>query len=183
MGPRASGSVKKSPGPILAKSEALLPSPEAPGRVLSGRLRVRLPPEPPCPVGDFFTNPSARGNALVRRVARLAAARSGGPGAALFAGQDPLPRFASMRMSSRCTPHRHQAPWQRPQAGRVRGRDGGEGGIRTLGRGLGPYDGLANRCFRPLSHLSAEGVVHLQFTIRVAGGQAFREAADRRFRC
>ena len=31
---------------------------------------------------------------------------------------------------------------------------GGEGGIRTPGRGLGPYDGLANRCFRPLSHLS-----------------------------
>ena len=32
---------------------------------------------------------------------------------------------------------------------------GGEGGIRTPGRGLGPYDGLANRCFRPLSHLSS----------------------------
>ena len=32
---------------------------------------------------------------------------------------------------------------------------GGEGGIRTLGRALRPYDGLANRCFRPLSHLSA----------------------------
>ena len=31
---------------------------------------------------------------------------------------------------------------------------GGEGGIRTPGTGLGPYDGLANRCFRPLSHLS-----------------------------
>ena len=31
---------------------------------------------------------------------------------------------------------------------------GGEGGIRTLGRALWPYDGLANRCFRPLSHLS-----------------------------
>ena len=35
---------------------------------------------------------------------------------------------------------------------------GGEGGIRTLGRGLGPYDGLANRCFRPLSHLSVDRV-------------------------
>jgi hypothetical protein len=34
------------------------------------------------------------------------------------------------------------------------GQAGGEGGIRTPGRGLGPYDGLANRCFRPLSHLS-----------------------------
>ncbi len=31
---------------------------------------------------------------------------------------------------------------------------GGEGEIRTPGTGLGPYDGLANRCFRPLSHLS-----------------------------
>src|SRR5690349_16706038 len=34
--------------------------------------------------------------------------------------------------------------------------NGGEGGIRTPGRGLSPYDGLANRCFRPLSHLSAK---------------------------
>ena len=33
-------------------------------------------------------------------------------------------------------------------------RSGGEGGIRTPGTGLGQYDGLANRCFRPLSHLS-----------------------------
>jgi len=30
----------------------------------------------------------------------------------------------------------------------------GEGGIRTPGTGLTPYDGLANRCFQPLSHLS-----------------------------
>src|SRR3989338_4322602 len=30
----------------------------------------------------------------------------------------------------------------------------GEGGIRTLGTGLLPYSGLANRRFRPLSHLS-----------------------------
>ena len=30
----------------------------------------------------------------------------------------------------------------------------GEGGIRTRGTGLTPYDGLANRCFQPLSHLS-----------------------------
>ncbi len=38
------GSVKKSPGPILAKSEALLPSPEVAGLAVSGRLRVRIPP-------------------------------------------------------------------------------------------------------------------------------------------
>ena len=30
----------------------------------------------------------------------------------------------------------------------------GEGGIRTRGKGLIPYTGLANRRFRPLSHLS-----------------------------
>jgi len=34
---------------------------------------------------------------------------------------------------------------------------GGEGGIRTPGSALRHYDGLANRCFRPLSHLSARG--------------------------
>src|SRR5579883_2089021 len=33
-------------------------------------------------------------------------------------------------------------------------QSGGEGGIRTPGTGLSQYDGLANRCFRPLSHLS-----------------------------
>ena len=31
---------------------------------------------------------------------------------------------------------------------------GGEGGIRTLGTGLSPYDGLANRWFQPLIHLT-----------------------------
>ena len=41
------------------------------------------------------------------------------------------------------------------QAIQSKGVLGGEGGIRTLGRALRPYDGLANRCFRPLSHLSA----------------------------
>ena len=30
----------------------------------------------------------------------------------------------------------------------------GEGGIRTRGRGVYPYDGLANRCLQPLGHLS-----------------------------
>jgi hypothetical protein len=39
---------------------------------------------------------------------------------------------------------------------------GGEGGIRTLGRGLSPYDGLANRCFRPLSHLSVGGKLQVE---------------------
>ena len=31
---------------------------------------------------------------------------------------------------------------------------GGEGGIRTLGTGVSPYNGLANRRIRPLCHLS-----------------------------
>ncbi len=31
----------------------------------------------------------------------------------------------------------------------------GEAGIRTLGTGFSPYNGLANRRFRPLSHLTA----------------------------
>ena len=33
----------------------------------------------------------------------------------------------------------------------------GEGGIRTLDTGINPYNGLANRRFRPLSHLSKIG--------------------------
>src|SRR5262247_3386315 len=33
-------------------------------------------------------------------------------------------------------------------------KDGGEGGIRTLGTGNPPYAGLANRCLQPLGHLS-----------------------------
>jgi hypothetical protein len=42
-------------------------------------------------------------------------------------------------------------------------RPGGEGGIRTLGTGVSPYNGLANRRIRPLCHLS--GVcADLQFT-------------------
>ena len=33
-------------------------------------------------------------------------------------------------------------------------KNNGEGGIRTRGRGVYPYDGLANRCLQPLGHLS-----------------------------
>ena len=36
-------------------------------------------------------------------------------------------------------------------------KSGGEGGIRTPGRGFGPYNGLANRRIQPLCHLSAGG--------------------------
>ena len=34
------------------------------------------------------------------------------------------------------------------------GKAGGEGGIRTLDTGFGPYNGLANRRLQPLGHLS-----------------------------
>src|SRR6266446_8934797 len=34
-------------------------------------------------------------------------------------------------------------------------KSGGEGGIRTPGRGFGPYNGLANRPIKPLWHLSS----------------------------
>ncbi len=33
-------------------------------------------------------------------------------------------------------------------------RTGGEGGIRTPGTGVSPYNGLANRRLQPLGHLS-----------------------------
>ena len=36
------------------------------------------------------------------------------------------------------------------------GRTGGEGGIRTPGRGVSPYNGLANRRLQPLGHLSGD---------------------------
>jgi hypothetical protein len=36
--------------------------------------------------------------------------------------------------------------------------NGGEGGIRTLGTGVSPYNGLANRRIRPLCHLSGARV-------------------------
>ena len=36
---------------------------------------------------------------------------------------------------------------------------GGEAGIRTLGTTLRSYNGLANRRFRPLSHLTADSQV------------------------
>jgi hypothetical protein len=35
---------------------------------------------------------------------------------------------------------------------------GGEAGIRTLGTGVSPYNGLANRRIRPLCHLSGARV-------------------------
>ena len=36
------------------------------------------------------------------------------------------------------------------------GITGGEAGIRTLGRALRPYNGLANRRLQPLGHLTAD---------------------------
>jgi hypothetical protein len=42
---------------------------------------------------------------------------------------------------------------------------GGEAGIRTLGRGLSPYNGLANRRLRPLGHLTAGLQVYVTTTL------------------
>ena len=44
--------------------------------------------------------------------------------------------------------------------GKINGQNnltGGEAGIRTLGRGFGPYNGLANRRLQPLGHLTMRG--------------------------
>jgi hypothetical protein len=43
-----------------------------------------------------------------------------------------------------------------------KGENNGEGGIRTRGTGLYPYDGLANRCLKPLGHLSEQSRNNLQ---------------------
>src|SRR5437868_15360998 len=44
---------------------------------------------------------------------------------------------------------------------------GGEGGIRTLGTGVSPYNGLANRRIRPLCHLSGVRSYSLSRRLRV----------------
>ena len=49
----------------------------------------------------------------------------------------------------------------------------GEGGIRTLGTGNTPYDGLANRCLKPLGHLSSHLLLPATYyctTVRTTGG-------------
>ena len=40
-----------------------------------------------------------------------------------------------------------------------RDTENGEAGIRTRGKGLNPYDGLANRCLKPLGHLSEQSAI------------------------
>jgi hypothetical protein len=54
---------------------------------------------------------------------------------------------------------------------------GGEGGIRTLGTGVSPYNGLANRRIRPLCHLSGVRIYSLPRL-----GQPFSDASVRRNR-
>jgi hypothetical protein len=49
--------------------------------------------------------------------------------------------------------------------------NGGERGIRTLGRALRPYGGLANRWFQPLTHLS---VAWTRTARRRSGGIVFQ---------
>jgi hypothetical protein len=48
--------------------------------------------------------------------------------------------------------------------------NGGEAGIRTLGRALRPYNGLANRRLQPLGHLTLRLAPTLRFVTR--SGQA-----------
>ena len=50
-------------------------------------------------------------------------------------------------------------------------KSGGEGGIRTLGTGVSPYNGLANRRLQPLGHLS--GDFH-QFNMVCGGSEEAR---------
>jgi hypothetical protein len=46
--------------------------------------------------------------------------------------------------------------------------DSGEGGIRTLGTSLSSYNGLANRPFRPLRHLSvSDGTAKLRGNFQI----------------
>ena len=47
-------------------------------------------------------------------------------------------------------------------SGAIYGSSGGEGGIRTLGTGVSPYNGLANRRIRPLCHLSVLRICQMQ---------------------
>ena len=61
---------------------------------------------------------------------------------------------------------------------RARG-SGGEAGIRTLGRSLSPYNGLANRRLQPLGHLTSReepsirrSLTYPERTIRAAVGRA-----------
>ena len=44
----------------------------------------------------------------------------------------------------------------------------GEGGIRTPGTGICPYDGLANRYLKPLGHLSEQSLVIYISLARIA---------------
>src|SRR5438094_7736901 len=50
---------------------------------------------------------------------------------------------------------------------------GGEGGIRTPGRGFSPYNGLANRRIQPLCHLSGD---HFQLSTVFAFARYFWNA-------
>ena len=49
---------------------------------------------------------------------------------------------------------------------------GGEGGIRTLGTGVSPYNGLANRRIRPLCHLSGPNELHHSRNVRLGRKQS-----------
>jgi hypothetical protein len=73
--------------------------------------------------------------------------RAGGESKGVRQGFVPETVSEASRLVPEAGPKRHE---------RAEGEsNGGEAGIRTLGTGLSPYNGLANRRFRPLSHLTA----------------------------
>ena len=65
--------------------------------------------------------------------------------------------FVRLRQALSAGLHRVSEPSRRSSGESARAKeDGGEAGIRTLGRVLRPYNGLANRRLQPLGHLTAD---------------------------
>jgi hypothetical protein len=54
--------------------------------------------------------------------------------------------------------------------------NGGERGIRTLDTGLSPYASLAGKCLRPLGHLSAKGVILLEYYPKIKPASGLKSA-------
>ena len=97
---------------------------------------ARCSPERPCEVGLRIRVAEKRGDVKAFVSSAVRSLRSGFPRSNAKYGHLSRILAAADRVS--------------PQF-RLRG---GEGGIRTLGTGVSPYNGLANRRIRPLCHLS-----------------------------
>jgi hypothetical protein len=61
----------------------------------------------------------------------------------------------------------------------IKGKCGGEAGIRTLDTGFGPYNGLANRRLQPLGHLTARLQVYGSTTLTRNRRRALNGGASR----